>query len=184
MRRMRADDLRWLVAMRSDRDAIGPHNWAGPTNPALQMARLTGRLDRDGYVSGESGTLIVVDGDGTAAGDVSWRTERWGPSVGSTCPSIGIALLPGHRGRGIGTDAQRLLVQFLFETFDVHRVQSDTAADNVAEQRALERAGFVREGVVRDAEHRDGRYHDHILYSVLRREWRDAPTEDVGILQP
>jgi ribosomal-protein-alanine N-acetyltransferase len=181
---MRADDLRWLVAMRSDRDAVGPHNWAGPTNPALQLTRLTGRLDSDGYVTAESGLLIVVDADGTLAGDVTWRMERWGPSAGSACPAIGIALLPSHRGRGIGTDAQRLLVQFLFDTYDVHRVQSDTAADNIAEQRALERAGFQKEGVVREVELRDDRYHDHFLYSVLRREWRDAPRDDVGILQP
>ncbi len=59
----------------------------------------------------------------------------------------------------------------LFREYSVHRVQSDTAADNPAEQRALEKAGFTREGVVRDAEERDGRHHDHVLYGILREEW-------------
>jgi aminoglycoside 6'-N-acetyltransferase len=53
-------------------------------------------------------------------------------------------------------------------------VQSDTAGDNAAEQRSLEKAGMTREGVVREAEWRNGRYHDHILYSILRSEWESA----------
>ncbi|MDO9173446.1 MAG: GNAT family protein, partial [Actinomycetota bacterium] len=100
----------------------------------------------------------------------------WGPSPGSECPAIGIALLPQHRGKGYGTIAQRLLVDHLFREYGVHRVQSDTAMDNPAEQRALEKAGFTREGVVRDAEERDGEYHDHVLYGMLRTEWERSAT--------
>ena len=40
--------------------------------------------------------------------------------------------------------------------------------DNLAEQRALERAGFTREGVLRHAQFRDGGFHDMVLYSRLR----------------
>ena len=64
-----------------------------------------------------------------------------------------------------------MLVDHLF-TVDpqLHRVQSDTAADNIAEQHALTKIGMVHEGTVRDAEHRDGQFHDHLLYSMLRSE--------------
>ena len=164
-------DFGWLTDMAVDRDAVGEHNWSGPVDRAESMARLTAGFENDGLVAAERGRLVVALADGTPIGDVSWRTGQWGPTDGSRCPAIGIALLPAHRGRGYGTNAQRLLVQHLFDTYGVHRVQSDTAVDNVAEQKALERAGFVREGIVRDAEERDGRYHDHILYGVLRREW-------------
>jgi RimJ/RimL family protein N-acetyltransferase len=47
--------------------------------------------------------------------------------------------------------------------------------DNLAEQRALERAGFAREGVLRSAQFRDGRFHDLVLYSRLRS---DRPSQD------
>lgn len=36
-----------------------------------------------------------------------------------------------------------------------------------------ERLGFVREGVLRDAERIENRYIDHVLYSVLARDWND-----------
>ena len=40
--------------------------------------------------------------------------------------------------------------------------------ENLAEQRALERAGFTREGVLRQAQFRDGGFRDMVLYSRLR----------------
>ena len=48
----------------------------------------------------------------------------------------------------------------------------DADVENVAEQRALERAGFTREGVLRGAQHRRGRWRDLVLYARLRD---DAP---------
>ena len=163
-------DLGWMVDMAADRDAVGEHNWAGPADPDELLGRLHHQFQCDGFLDPRGGRL-VVEVDGEPIGDVSWRPEQWGPSPGSACPAIGIALLPQHRGKGYGTIAQRLLIDHLFREYGVHRVQSDTAADNPAEQRALEKAGFTREGVVRGAEERGGRYHDHVLYGILREEW-------------
>jgi len=171
LRPVERDDLGWLADMVSDRELVGAHNWSGPVDREALVTKMLSQFEADGMLSQTTGRL-VVEFDGQPIGDVAWRTEWWGPSPQSACPAIGIALLPAHRGRGHGTEAQRQLVDYLFEHFDINRVQSDTAADNPAEQKALERAGFVREGVVRDGEFRDGAYHDHVLYSVLRREWR------------
>ena len=168
LRAVTLDDVEWLAAMATDRDAVGEHNWSGPVDLADQRRKVVAQVGTP--LDPLRGGLVVELLDGTPIGDVSWRTERWGPHPESACPAIGIALLPDHRGHGLGTEAQRLLVELLFR-LGAHRVQSDTAADNIAEQRALERAGFGREGVVRDAEFRDGRRHDHVLYGVIRREW-------------
>jgi len=78
--------------------------------------------------------------------------------------------MPSERGRGYGTDAQRLLAAYLFETTDAQRVEAGTDVGNVAEQRALEKAGFVREGVLRSAQFRDGTYHDMAIYSRVRTD--------------
>ncbi len=75
------------------------------------------------------------------------------------------------RGRGIGSQAQRLLCDYLFATTNVHRLQATTNADNVAEQRSLLSAGFSLEGVVRGAEWLLGGYTDVHLFSRLRSEW-------------
>ena len=83
---------------------------------------------------------------------------------------MGITLLPGARGQGVGTEAQRQLVRYLFAHTLVMRIEADTEAENIAEQRALEKAGFTREGVLRSVAYRDGQWRDGVRYSILRGE--------------
>lgn len=166
-------DLAWMAAMEADPSLVGEHNWAGEALDASEVeAQLRSRFVAEGFVGADRGLLLVELDGSVLIGDVSWRSEQWGPTHRSRCPAIGIALLPEFRGRGFGRAAQRLLVDFLFQRDPLlHRVQSDTAVDNVAEQRALLAIGMVEEGRVRDAEYRDGRHHDHVLYGILRSGW-------------
>lgn len=71
---------------------------------------------------------------------------------------------------GIGTEAQRLLVDYLFSTTTAHRLQAGTEVDNLAEQRALEKVGFVREGVMRGVYFRAGQWRDSIMFGLVRGE--------------
>ena len=113
---------------------------------------------------------MVVELDGVPVGVVSWHAVWYGPNSGSRALNIGISLAASARGRGVGSRAQRLLVEHLFATTDVIRVEASTDVANVAEQRALEKAGFSREGVLRAAQARaDGR-HDLVSYSFLRSD--------------
>lgn len=121
----------------------------------------------------EAGALAVCDAEDKALlGDVSWIWQQWGPTPDSRNPMVGIWLRPEARGRGVGSRAQGALVDTFFRHTAVNRVEAGTDVENVAEQRALEKAGFTREGTVRGAQWRDGAYRDCYLYSVLRHEWR------------
>ena len=114
------------------------------------------------------GELLVTDGDDRPLGTVSWHQVLQGPTAGSIALDIGISLRPEARGHGHGHRAQRMLAEYLFRTFPVHRVQASTDVTNVAEQKALERAGFVREGIFRGAQWRLGAWHDLVSYARLR----------------
>ncbi|MCX6395138.1 MAG: GNAT family protein [Propionibacteriales bacterium] len=124
------------------------------------------RIDEDGSVG-------IVE-NGAVVGTVGWHWVQWGPSAGSRCPMIGISLVAAARGRGIGSEAQRQVVDLLFRATASNRVEAHTDVTNIAEQRALEKAGFTREGLVRGAQWRNGAYHDGYLYSILRNEWEQA----------
>ena len=117
-----------------------------------------------------SGALAVVDGDDVLIGSVGWHPVAYGPNAGSKALDIGISLHPSAWGHGHGTRAQRLLADHLFATTRVNRVQASTDVENLAEQRALEKAGFTREGVLRGAQWRRGGYHDLVLFSRLRTD--------------
>jgi RimJ/RimL family protein N-acetyltransferase len=124
----------------------------------------------DGMISEDTGTLAVETPEGALAGTVSWFTVQHGPTAACRALNIGISLLPGQRRRGYGAAAQQALAEYLFATTLTERIEAETDVENVAEQRALERAGFTREGVLRHAQFRAGRWRDTVIYSVLRAE--------------
>jgi RimJ/RimL family protein N-acetyltransferase len=121
----------------------------------------------NGLISADGGSLMVVCGD-EPSGAVSWRGRETTPT--SHCWVLGIGLFPEARGHGYGTQAQRLLVRYLFAHTTVHRIEATTETGNIAEQKALEKAGFRREGVLRGIRWRDGAWRDEVLYSILRTD--------------
>jgi RimJ/RimL family protein N-acetyltransferase len=132
-------------------------------------------IRQNGMIGESAGALIVERvADGVPIGRVSWRSVSYGPNPESISWNIGISLIPEARYQGQGTEAQRLLALRLFATSEVNRVEAMTDVDNVAEQRALEKAGFRREGVLRQAQFRAGAWHDLVVYAVNREDTRPA----------
>jgi RimJ/RimL family protein N-acetyltransferase len=144
---------------------IGGFNDFGPREPTPRHVLTDGPLRNE-----RNGTLIIErTADGVPIGTVGWRRVAiYGPSPSSDAFNIGIELIPAARGHGHGTEAQRLLADYLLASSDVNRIEASTDIDNIAEQRALEKAGFRREGVTRGAQFRAGAYHDLVVYSRLR----------------
>lgn len=157
------DDLAMLEELTQDPEQAGEFDWFG----WFDRRRWRRGWDENGLLGPDGGTLIVVSG-GDRLGLVIWRKHQTTPA--GYCWEIGIALLPRARGRGYGTQAQRLLARYLFAHTTVHRIWAGTEADNIAEQRALEKAGFTREGVIRGAGWRDGTWRDGVIYSLLRTD--------------
>ena len=118
-----------------------------------------------------NGTLMVeVIANGRAVGTVGWHPVGYGPGPASMCWNIGIDLIPEGRGQGFGSEAQRLLADYLFAATKVNRVEASTDVENLPEQRSLEKAGFIREGVVRGSQFRAGTYHDLVQFARLRSD--------------
>ncbi|MBK9546971.1 MAG: GNAT family N-acetyltransferase [Dehalococcoidia bacterium] len=98
----------------------------------------------------QHGTLIV-EADGTPVGTIDWRPAMYGPPPESMAYQLGISLAPEARGKGYGTQALRQVVEYLFATTKVNRIEASCDVENVGSQFALSRAGFRYEGVARGA---------------------------------
>jgi RimJ/RimL family protein N-acetyltransferase len=156
-------DLDILRRFDTDPSCRGPYLSSGFRSPQIRRRR----WEEDGWLGEDSAQLALALPDGTLAGIVSWRTIQTGGPDGG-CLDIGALLFPEHRGKGLGTAAQRLLVEYLFATTLANRVQAITDVDNLAEQKALEGAGLRREGVMRGLALIGGRWRDGVLYARLR----------------
>jgi ribosomal-protein-alanine N-acetyltransferase len=82
-------------------------------------------------------------------------------------------LVPNERGKGYGGEAVQLMVDYLFLTRDIVRIQAETHPDNIASQRVLEKAGFTKEGNIRKSFFCRGVYRDTAIWSTLREEWKE-----------
>ena len=125
------------------------------------------RFAIDGYLGTENSRLMIEVEPGEAVGFVDWTAGRF---ARERHWEIGIVLLPEWRGRGIGSQAQILLCDYLFSHTPVQRIQAGTHPENIAEQKALGKAGFQLEGVIRAVDFRDGQWRDGWLYSRLRSD--------------
>ncbi|MEZ4520686.1 MAG: GNAT family protein [Thermomicrobiales bacterium] len=82
-----------------------------------------------------------------------------------------IAIGPNGRNRGLGSEATRMIVDYVFKHLPINRIGLEAYAFNPRAIHVYERCGFTREGVARSALYWDGDYHDAILMSILRDEW-------------
>jgi RimJ/RimL family protein N-acetyltransferase len=114
---------------------------------------------RDGTREG----FAVVDGDGTLLGlALAPRIEEEARTV-----ELGYLVAPEARGRGIATEALRLLTEWAFRELAAERIELKIAAENTASQRVAERCGYVREGVLRSTYFKNGLRQDTEIWSRL-----------------
>lgn len=114
--------------------------------------------------------FIIEKKDGTKIG---WMSHYIG-SQNFGWIEIGYALIPSERGKGYGTEAIQIMVDYLFLTKDIIRIQAVINVRNISSQKILEKARFKAEGTLRKALYVRGEWADGCLYSILREEWKKS----------
>ena len=124
---------------------------------------------------------IAVDGDVLSLagvlrdnGDVVGDFNLWWQSREHRQGEIGFIVHPDHQGRGLATEASRVLLRLGFEELGLHRIVGTLEARNLASARVLERLGMRREAHLVENEWVKGEWQSELVYAILDREWRDA----------
>ncbi len=86
---------------------------------------------------------------------------------------LGYFIVPNERSKGYVSEAIKIMVDHLFLSRDIVRIQAKADPENLASWKALEKAGFKREGVLRKTFYCRGEWRDDCLYSILREEWKE-----------
>jgi [ribosomal protein S5]-alanine N-acetyltransferase len=110
---------------------------------------------------------IVPEGMSSAVGlfqvralEPDFGTAEWGFALGSP-----------YWGSGLFVEGAELVLDFVFQTVGVHRVEARASIANGRGNGALRKLGAVQEGVLRRSFLRNGEYHDQVLWSVLKEDW-------------
>ena len=78
---------------------------------------------------------------------------------------------PANRGKGYATEATQLMVDYLFTTKNLGRIEAVSDTRNTASHHVLDRCGFKNEGTLRNYYFTDGAYRDFIMFSIIREDW-------------
>ncbi|MCW4012064.1 MAG: GNAT family N-acetyltransferase [Candidatus Bathyarchaeota archaeon] len=114
-------------------------------------------------------------------GDNEWFfiTQKDGEPIGlvfinpkSGYINIGYAVVEDARGKGVCSEAVRMIVDYLFLRKNIVRIQASINPDNLASEKVLTKNGFTREGVLRQSFYSRGVYRDTVVFSILRDEWK------------
>lgn len=140
------------------------------------VARLKNRLRQEPPVPRVSMEVDTVDGDHVGWVNRYWLDENAGwLEVGINLPEA------GHWGRGLGTEALALWVDYLFTEADVHRIGLGTWSGNERMLRVAEKLGFRTEARFREARLVQGRRFDAVRCGLLRGEWESLRGSWPGI---
>jgi len=86
-----------------------------------------------------------------------------------------ISLLIGDKdywGKGIATEAIRLVTGFGFYTLNLHKIKAGCYAQNLGSAKAFEKVGFVREGLLIKQWMVKGEYQDEILLGLCFEDYK------------
>ena len=84
---------------------------------------------------------------------------------------IGYELRSDCWRQGLMTEAVRAVLDFCFDTLDVHRVEADVVEGNAASAALLKKAGFALEGIWRDRVYKRGAYQSLWQFGILKPEF-------------
>jgi ribosomal-protein-alanine N-acetyltransferase len=139
--------------------------WYGKYEPIMEQMTKAEAEKRFADTS-KKAYFMIQKKDGTNIG----LMVHFGQSYGAV--TIGYAIEPSEHGKGYGTEALQLMVDYLFLAKDIHRVQANTDPENKASQRILEKVGFEKEGISRKSNFVRGEWRDEYHYAIVREEWK------------
>jgi RimJ/RimL family protein N-acetyltransferase len=115
----------------------------------------------EGRADGTREGFAVVDDDGTFVGlALAFAIDREGREL-----ELGYLVSPSARGRGVGTEALRLLTEWAERELDPGRIQLQIASENTGSKLVAERAGYVYEGTLRSVHFKQGVRQDMEVWS-------------------
>lgn len=95
-------------------------------------------------------------------GKISWENN-----------SAEISIIIGEKqfwGKGIATEAYRLIIRFAFNTLGLHRVFSGMTVRNKGMIHVARKVGMKQEGILRDEFYKDGVYVDVVRFGLINPE--------------
>jgi [ribosomal protein S5]-alanine N-acetyltransferase len=170
-----SDYLPWRTLRRESRDFLKPYEprWS---EADLSHRVYTSRLKR-GREEAKAGTdytffvFIRLGGRELLVGGLTLSNIR---RRAAQFVTLGYWMGREYAGRGLMTEAVGIVIPFVFDTLNLHRIHAAFLPSNTASRRVLEKNGFREEGFAENYLQIDGKWCDHVLFGLTRERYESA----------
>jgi ribosomal-protein-alanine N-acetyltransferase len=166
----RADYEAWSALRARSHGFLAPWEPSWPAD-ALSRASFRARIARysEDWRGDQGYNFFIFRPDETLVGGVGLSNVRRG--VAETA-SLGYWVGEPFARQRFMTAALPLVLDFSFDRLRLHRVEAACLPTNVPSRALLLRTGFHEEGYARRYLLIDGKWQDHLLFAILREDWR------------
>jgi len=159
LRIVEREDLPLFTEWGNNLDFFGEFIWS-PQQSRMDVEMWYENLPHDSRI------FFIEKKDGT-------KIRTIGHYLAGNLTEMGYILVSNERSKGYCSEAVMIMVDYLFLSKDIMRVQAHTDLRNLASQKVLEKSGFKNEGTIRKSYFVRGEWRDNYLYSILREEWKE-----------
>jgi [ribosomal protein S5]-alanine N-acetyltransferase len=158
-----ASEFERLIAPKEVTD--GTLSFPHPVLEGWGVERINRMLER--FASGEHVEFAIVSRDSNAMMggiglDVNARHKRG---------HLGYWFGVDYWGKGYATEAASAVLEYGFQTLELHRIEAGHYPRNPASGRVLEKIGMKFEGVMRGDLLKDDQFEDTVMYARLRTDF-------------
>jgi RimJ/RimL family protein N-acetyltransferase len=166
-RRFEARDLEAFAAYRNDPDVARYQSWTSFSHEEAGEFIASMALKNPGD-SGWFQFALQSRDDNSLVGDCGLKIIEDDRRLAE----IGFTIARAHWNKGYASEAVRSLLNYAFNTFNLHRVSASADPRNAASCRVLEKAGMVKEAHFRKSLWFKGEWADDLVYALLREDWQ------------
>lgn len=109
---------------------------------------------------------ITIKGSNTLIGFIGHYRIKWEHFRSE----IGYMLSPEFQGKGIVSEAVKLIVDYGFKEMKMHSLEAVIDPANTASARVLEKNDFIKEAHFKENEFFEGKFIDSVIYSLLKKQ--------------
>lgn len=161
----------WAALRETSREFLVPWEptWAHDALTRGAFRRRVRAYDREWQQGTAYSLLIVRRDDEHLLGGATLSNLRRGVAQSA---SLGYWIAAPYARQGFMTEALGGVLDFAFDDLALHRIDAACLPNNLASQALLQRIGFAKEGYAREFLRINGRWQDHLLFGMLRDDWR------------
>lgn len=116
----------------------------------------------------EKGQCFWIEYKGKRIGQINYnKIDKKNKKV-----ELDIIIGPQKRlSKGLGTDALKTLIKYLFNSFKINKITISARANNPRAIKAYQKSGFKKEGLLREEDYFKGEFVDCVIFGLLRKDF-------------